>query len=50
VHEASLPTPSNFAFKSVCDFADEDKDDLMQEYAAYTSSAALKIFVEQFLY
>jgi nucleoside phosphorylase len=47
--EAPLPQPKAFALKSVCDFADTNKDDENQDYAAYTSAAALKIFVERFL-
>jgi nucleoside phosphorylase len=47
--EASLPQPSVFAIKSVCDFADERKNDDYQAYAAYTSAEALRIFVERFL-
>lgn len=48
-HEATLPQPKVFALKSVCDFADESKDDNVQEYAAFTSAQALKIFVENYL-
>ncbi|BCQ60737.1 histidine kinase [Pseudomonas sp. Boi14] len=47
--EASLPKPSVFVMKSVCDFADVDKDDSMQDYAAYTSAAAFKLFLEKFI-
>ena len=38
--EAPLPQPSVFALKSVCDFADERKNDDFQAYAAYTSAEA----------
>jgi len=32
--------------KSICDFADDEKDDSYQEYAAYTSSAFAKHIIE----
>ncbi|MFA9394112.1 MAG: hypothetical protein ACERJ1_05280 [Halodesulfovibrio sp.] len=38
------PSPTAVSLKSVCDFADESKNDSMQEYAAYTSAAYLKKF------
>jgi nucleoside phosphorylase/CheY-like chemotaxis protein len=47
--EAPLPPPKAFALKSVCDFADEEKSDEFQAYAAYTSASALKIFMEEYL-
>jgi nucleoside phosphorylase len=47
--EALAPIPKAFALKSVCDFADEQKADGFQKYAAYTSAQALKILVEQYL-
>ena len=47
--ECSLPQPKAFSLKSVCDFGDADKNDEYQDYAAYTSAAALQIFVERFL-
>jgi len=31
------PRPKAIAIKSVCDFADEEKNDVYQAYAAYTS-------------
>jgi nucleoside phosphorylase/CheY-like chemotaxis protein len=46
---AAAPRPTAFALKSVCDFADQDKDDTMQAYAAYTSAAALRVFMERYL-
>jgi len=36
------PRPDALVLKSVCDFADDQKDDSFQEYAAYTSVEALK--------
>jgi nucleoside phosphorylase len=47
--EAPLPQPKAFALKSVCDFADTQKNDDYQQYAAYTSAAALRVFVERYL-
>jgi nucleoside phosphorylase len=47
--EAPLPQPKAFALKSVCDFADAEKSDEYQEYAAYTSAETLKVFVERYL-
>ncbi|MDC7724272.1 hypothetical protein PNF31_26465 [Priestia megaterium] len=35
---STRPRPSVFIAKSVCDFADEEKSDLYQSYAAYTSA------------
>tara|TARA_R110001606_G_scaffold7202_1_gene31985 strand:- start:630 stop:1871 length:1242 start_codon:yes stop_codon:yes gene_type:complete len=34
----SDPKPKAISFKSVCDFANEDKNDFWQDYAAYTSA------------
>jgi nucleoside phosphorylase/CheY-like chemotaxis protein len=42
------PRPIAFAMKSVCDFADEAKDDAFQRYAAYTSAQAVRRFLESF--
>lgn len=36
---SSYPTPKALAIKSVCDFADQHKNDNWQKYAAYTSAA-----------
>jgi nucleoside phosphorylase len=38
------PRPMTFALKSVCDFADEQKSDEFQAYAAYTSARFLHAF------
>lgn len=35
---ATKPRPKVFVAKSVCDFADEQKNDQYQDYAAYTSA------------
>ncbi|MFM4777923.1 hypothetical protein ACEUD0_19055 [Aeromonas veronii] len=45
---APSPPPKVFAMKSVCDFADAEKNDNYQEYAAYTSAQALKALVERY--
>jgi nucleoside phosphorylase/CheY-like chemotaxis protein len=47
--ECTLPQPKVFSIKSVCDFADESKDDDWQAYASYTSVQALRAFMEQYL-
>jgi nucleoside phosphorylase/CheY-like chemotaxis protein len=46
---ANHPTPLPLVLKSVCDFADPDKKDEMQAYAAYTSASVLKAFLEKYL-
>jgi nucleoside phosphorylase/CheY-like chemotaxis protein len=46
---AAFPRPTVIAFKSVCDFADPDKKDEFQAYAAYTSANALHVFMNSFL-
>ena len=47
--ECPLPQPKAFSLKSVCDFADPAKGDSVRKYAAYTSAAALRVFVERYL-
>jgi nucleoside phosphorylase len=47
--EARLPQPKAFSIKSVCDYADADKDDDCQSYAAFTSAMALRFFMERFI-
>jgi len=49
VDEAPIPTPKAIGLKSVCDFADENKNDEYQAYAAYTSAAALRALMERYL-
>ncbi len=44
---ASHPRPTAFICKSVCDFANPDKDDHWQSYAAYCSAQAVRIFFEK---
>jgi len=43
-HNASNPKPKPLVIKSVCDFADEKKNDDIQDYAAYTSAQVLYEF------
>ena len=45
---ASSPRPSAFALKSVCDFADPDKQDAMQKFAAYTSASVMTELFERY--
>jgi len=47
--DALLPQPKAFSLKAVCDFANAAKGDNHQAHAAFTSAAALQIFVERFL-
>jgi nucleoside phosphorylase/CheY-like chemotaxis protein len=41
------PRPKVVSMKSVCDFADKEKDDDYQEYSAYVSVEILKIFIDR---
>lgn len=43
------PTPKFFAIKSVCDFADAEKNDNFQVYAAHTSANTLKELLERYI-
>jgi nucleoside phosphorylase/CheY-like chemotaxis protein len=43
------PKPIAFSIKSVCDYADSEKNDQYQMYAAYTSSSVLYRFALDFL-
>jgi len=45
---ASQPQPLPFALKAVCDFADPDKKDKHQRFAAYTSANVLRLLMERF--
>ncbi|WP_254912521.1 5'-methylthioadenosine/S-adenosylhomocysteine nucleosidase family protein [Pseudomonas putida] len=45
-HEAPHPQPKVIVLKSVCDFANPEKNDNYQEYAAYTSAQVLKLLFE----
>lgn len=46
VADNAFPPPLFLSIKSVCDFADEAKDDKYQQYAAYTSARYIKKFIE----
>lgn len=46
---ACFPRPTTFALKSVCDYADGEKNDQWQSYAAYTSAQAVRIFFERYM-
>lgn len=46
---AREPKPTPFVIKSICDYADENKNDNIQDYAAYTSARILKEFALRFL-
>ncbi|MGQ7245682.1 phosphorylase family protein [Salinicola sp. V024] len=48
--DSPLPQPKAISLKSICDFADSDKNDTYQEYAAYTSASAVKMLVERYLF
>jgi nucleoside phosphorylase len=42
---ATRPRPFVFSLKSVCDFADQSKNDDFQSYAAYISARILDLFL-----
>jgi len=48
-HYATNPKPKPLVIKSVCDFADENKNDDIQDYAAYTSAQILYEFTLRYL-
>jgi nucleoside phosphorylase len=48
--EAPVPRPAAFAIKSVVDFADPQKADASQAYAAYASCEVLKHLVQELLF
>ncbi len=47
---ACSPRPTPFAVKSVCDFANSDKNDNYQAYAAYTSAQTVKELLEKYYF
>lgn len=49
-HSANSPKPTAFALKSVCDFADSNKNDSYHAYAAYTSAQAVRAFFERYMH
>jgi len=48
-NNATNPKPKPLVIKSVCDFADEKKNDDIQDYAAYTSAQVLYEFSLRYL-
>jgi nucleoside phosphorylase/CheY-like chemotaxis protein len=44
--QATSPRPTSFAIKGVADFADEEKEDTYQKYAATVSANAIRTFFE----
>ena len=49
VREAPVPKPKGLIIKSVCDYADEEKSDQYQKFAAFTSAQFAKLLFEKFL-
>ena len=49
VKQAPAPRPMGLVIKSVCDYADEEKSDKYQRFAAYTSAQFAKIVYEKYL-
>jgi nucleoside phosphorylase len=47
-NQAPKPRPIFFGVKSVCDFAEDDKNDAFQTYAAYTSASVLDAFIGRY--
>lgn len=47
-HAATRPQPLSFALKGVCDFADPDKEDGHQQFAAYASAQVLRLLIERY--
>ena len=46
--QSARPKPLVLGLKSVCDFADDEKNDAVQSYAAYTSATFLRALCERF--
>lgn len=49
VKQAPTPRPMGLVIKSVCDYADEEKSDQYQKFAAYTSAQFAKLLYEKHL-
>ena len=49
VKAAPVPKPKGIVIKSVCDYADEEKSDQYQKFAAFTSAQFAKLLYEDFL-
>ena len=48
-HQSPVPETRAIVAKSICDFADDKKNDDFQAYAAYTSASVLREFAERYL-
>ena len=48
VKEAPVPRPKGLVIKGVCDYADEEKNDQYQKFAAYNSAQFAKLLYEEF--
>ena len=49
VKQAPAPKPKGLIIKSVCDYANEEKSDQYQKFAAFTSAQFAKLLMEKFL-
>lgn len=47
--EAPLPKPKALVIKSVCDYANDEKSDQYQKFAAFTSAQFAKLLYEKYL-
>lgn len=47
--DAANPKPEPIVIKSICDYADEQKSDQYQKFAAYTSSEFARLLYEKYL-
>lgn len=49
VKQAPVPRPAGLVIKSVCDYANDEKSDQYQKFAAYTSAQFAKFLYEKYL-
>ena len=49
VKESPVPRPKGLVIKGVCDYADEEKSDQYQKFAAFNSAQFAKLLYENFL-
>jgi nucleoside phosphorylase/CheY-like chemotaxis protein len=49
-NEATAPRPTAVCLKGVSDFADSEKSDNFQRYAAYTCAEVFRVLVEEYLF
>jgi nucleoside phosphorylase len=47
--QAKRPKPKVLGLKGVCDYADDQKGDSMQAFAAYASAECMREFCERFV-